>query len=325
VYLYRDGDGAVQPHVIPLRQFKDLTEARAPSLMPLLLEARNDDAALRGARAADATRTALRSRIERRRAALDTERERLDAERQDSADADALRIQGDLLYAHHAEIPPGATSFVAPEQPDITIALAPELDAKANAAAIFRRYRKAVARREHVERRSARNASEIEAAEELGWQVDRAESAALDELQDDVDRLARKPVARKGERGQPRRTALEVPLGLDARVLVGRSPRDNADLTFRVARPDDLWFHARGVPGAHVVLRIDSSRQPTSAELQSAAELAAYHSKARTAGTVPVDYTARKYVRKQQNALPGLVWYTNAKTIDVTPRAGQRT
>ena len=86
---------------------------------------------------------------------------------------------------------------------------------------------------------------------------------------------------------------------------MGRSPQNNADLTFRIARPDDLWFHARGVPGAHVVLRIDGSRAATVAELRGAAELAAYHSKARTSGLVPVDYTPRKYVRK---------------TIDVTPK-----
>jgi predicted ribosome quality control (RQC) complex YloA/Tae2 family protein len=70
------------------------------------------------------------------------------------------------------------------------------------------------------------------------------------------------------------------------------------------------------------VLRLDSARVATSGELVRAAELAAYHSKARHSEKVSVDYTERKYVRRQQNAPPGLVWYTNARTLVVAPRAG---
>lgn len=323
LFVYRDGARLVQAHVVPLRQFASLAETREPELLPALREALQSERTEGATRSADAQRASLERRVAKRRAALEAERGKLEFERGESAAAEGLREQGDLLYAHHADVPRGATSFVVPGSPGVTIPLDPELDRKANAAAIFRRYRKTVAKRGHVERRLAQNAAETQAAEELAWEVERAEDSALDELREEADRLERRAPSRSGARIQPRRTALEVPLAVDARVLVGRSPRDNADLTFRVARPDDLWFHARGVPGAHVVLRIDSLRQPTSAELQSAAELAAYHSKARTSGTVPVDYTARKYVRKQQNALPGLVWYTNAKTLDVTPRAAR--
>jgi predicted ribosome quality control (RQC) complex YloA/Tae2 family protein len=323
LFVYRDGAKLVQAHVVPLRQFASFAETREPELLSVLGEALLSERSEGATRSADARRASLEGRIAKRRAALEGERLKLELERGESAAAEGLREQGDLLYAHHAEVTRGATSFVVPGAQGVTIPLDPELDGKANAAAIFRRYRKTVAKRGHVERRLAQNAAEMQAAEELAWEVERADDSALDELRDEADRLERRAPSRSGARVQPRRTALEVPLSVDARVLVGRSPRDNADLTFRVARPDDLWFHARGVPGAHVVLRIDSLRQPTSAELQSAAELAAYHSKARTSGTVPVDYTARKYVRKQQNALPGLVWYTNAKTIDVTPRAAR--
>ena len=109
-------------------------------------------------------------------------------------------------------------------------------------------------------------------------------------------------------------------LGHDARAFVGRSPTGNAELPFRVARPDDLWFHARNIPGAHVVLRLDAPREASEAELQAAAALAAFHSKARAADKVEVDYTRRKYVRKQAGGAPGLVWYTNARTVLVAPR-----
>jgi predicted ribosome quality control (RQC) complex YloA/Tae2 family protein len=322
-FVYRDGGEVAHVHIVRLHQFPGLSETREPELLPPLMEALEADRSARGVRSAGALKASLQARVTRRREALDVERRRLDREFEDVTAADVLREQGELLYAHLAEVPGGANSFVPPSHPGLTIPLDPLLDAKENATAIFRKYRKALAKRTHVERRIAENAGEAEAAEDLAWELERAEPGALDELREDVDRLEHRPRA-VGSRGrQPRRTALEVPLGIDARILVGRSPQNNADLTFRIARPDDLWFHARGVPGAHVVLRIDSARQPTNAELRSAAELAAFHSKARTSGTVPVDYTARKYVRKQQNAMPGMVWYVNAKTIDVTPKAAQ--
>ncbi|MBV8584366.1 MAG: fibronectin-binding domain-containing protein, partial [Candidatus Eremiobacteraeota bacterium] len=94
------------------------------------------------------------------------------------------------------------------------------------------------------------------------------------------------------------------------------------DVTFRVAHPDDLWFHAQGIPGAHVVLARDDRTPPPDEDIELAAALAAFHSKARTGGKVPVDYTLRKYVRKQQKAPPGLVWYTQPTTVLVRPASG---
>ncbi len=101
--------------------------------------------------------------------------------------------------------------------------------------------------------------------------------------------------------------------------MVGRSPIENADLTFRVARPNDLWFHAKGTPGAHVILRRSDRAETPDEDLQTAAALAAYYSKARGSLAVPVDYTLRKHVRKQRAAPPGLVWYTQARTILAKP------
>ena len=321
IYLYRDEGRMVQAHVVPLAQFEHLSVEQPESMLEATLESVDTLRSLRLERDADSRRAALRARLSRQAAAIESERRDVDT-LLGTDPPERLRVEGELLYAHHAEVPPRAETFVPPSDPSITIALDPDLDAKANAAAIFKRYRKAVGRRAHAGRRLAELGARLAAVEELAWELERADPGALDELADEADRLERRSRPPKGS-PQVRRGALEVALGEDARVLVGRSPRNNAELTFRIARPDDLWFHARGVPGAHVVLRIDSSRAPTTAELRSAAELAAYHSKARTSGTVPVDYTARKYVRKQQSALPGLVWYTNAQTIDVTPRAAR--
>ncbi|MFI5389192.1 MAG: NFACT RNA binding domain-containing protein, partial [Candidatus Eremiobacterales bacterium] len=101
---------------------------------------------------------------------------------------------------------------------------------------------------------------------------------------------------------------------------VGRSPKDNERVTFTVGAPNDLWFHARGVPGAHVILKLPDPRdRPTDEQIVAAAALAAGQSRAAAASKVEVDYTQRKHVRKQGGGRPGLVWYTDFRTVLVEP------
>jgi predicted ribosome quality control (RQC) complex YloA/Tae2 family protein len=219
-------------------------------------------------------------------------------------------------------VPAGASRFVPACAPEVTIELDPELDAKANAAAIFNRYRKATTKLEHTARRLAELGASERFADELAWELERAEPETLDDVADSIERLERRKAVVRRERAR-RQKPLDVRVSDDARIYVGRSPRGNADLTFRIARPGDLWFHVRATPGAHVVLQFDSERSATADELERAAGLAAYHSKARNSDKVSVDYTERKYVRRQQNAPPGLVWYTHARTLLVAP-AGER-
>jgi predicted ribosome quality control (RQC) complex YloA/Tae2 family protein len=156
-------------------------------------------------------------------------------------------------------------------------------------------------------------------AEELLWELERTDADTLAEVAEAVERLERRKARTGTGRTQRRGKPIEVRLSDEARIYVGRSPRGNAELTFRLARPRDLWFHARNTPGAHVILHIDSGREPSAAELERAASLAAYHSKGRASERVDVDFTERKFVRRRQNAPPGLVFYTNARTIAAAP------
>jgi predicted ribosome quality control (RQC) complex YloA/Tae2 family protein len=91
-------------------------------------------------------------------------------------------------------------------------------------------------------------------------------------------------------------------------------------VTFDVGQADDVWFHARGVPGAHVILRTRGMTPPESI-IERAAQLAAWHSASRAAGAVEVDAAPRRYVRKIPNGPPGLVRYSNERTLRVTPTA----
>jgi len=103
-------------------------------------------------------------------------------------------------------------------------------------------------------------------------------------------------------------------------VLIGRSSEANDHLTLHMARPEDYWFHAHGCPGSHVVLRRGKgANEPSKATLEEVASWAAYHSKSRTAGKVPVIYTQKKYVRKPRGAKAGTVIVEREKMLMVRP------
>src|SRR5439155_26812188 len=101
-------------------------------------------------------------------------------------------------------------------------------------------------------------------------------------------------------------------------VLVGRSGRGNDALLGPESHPDDVWLHARGVPGAHVLVRSRGQPVPEPV-LRRAAALAAAHSQARGAGSVAVDFTARKHVQRVKGSRPGLVTYRGERTLHVAP------
>jgi predicted ribosome quality control (RQC) complex YloA/Tae2 family protein len=102
-------------------------------------------------------------------------------------------------------------------------------------------------------------------------------------------------------------------------ILVGRSDRENDELTHRYAAPTDLWFHAQGSPGSHVILR-GAGRSTPSRIIEMAAEAAAWFSKARSSGTVPVICAEKRHVRRPRGASPGTAVCQRSKTLFVTPK-----
>jgi hypothetical protein len=104
-------------------------------------------------------------------------------------------------------------------------------------------------------------------------------------------------------------------------ILVGRGARSNDELTYEIARPDDVWLHARDVTGAHVVLRWSQEAAPPTRDLHEAAALAAWHSRARGSVVVPVDWTRRRHVRRARGSSPGRAIVERAKTVMARPSA----
>ena len=108
-------------------------------------------------------------------------------------------------------------------------------------------------------------------------------------------------------------------------ILAGRTDADNDRLSLRMARPNDWWFHVRGMPGSHVVLQVPSGREPSNAILRQAAAVAAYHSKARAGGSVAVSATRARFVRKPRGAKPGTVQIRRETVFKVRPSLPEST
>ena len=103
-------------------------------------------------------------------------------------------------------------------------------------------------------------------------------------------------------------------------ILVGRGARDNDNLTFRVARPNDLWLHSADYPGSHVVVRREQRKEIPQRTVIEAAQLAARFSQASNDSKVVVHYTPRKFLSKPKGSAPGLVRMSSFKTILVEPK-----
>jgi predicted ribosome quality control (RQC) complex YloA/Tae2 family protein len=121
----------------------------------------------------------------------------------------------------------------------------------------------------------------------------------------------------------PRCHVYELPGGWT--VLAGKSDTDNEGLSLALARPDDWWFHVRGMPGSHVILRARKDCDPDRATLKQAAAIAAFHSKARKGGTVAVSCTQARYVTKARNAGPGTVSIRKETVLMVKPAIPEST
>jgi predicted ribosome quality control (RQC) complex YloA/Tae2 family protein len=240
-------------------------------------------------------------------------------------DAASLRRAAEALLATPS-VPTGAAEARVPDPYDpsltLTVALDPRLSAPANADRLFDKARRIERARTEVERRLADTRLALAGARSREGVV--AEARDVSDLEaEDVDtvpdgRRGRPPAraGREGEAGAATPGHYLTSRGLSIRV--GRGARENHHLTFTVARPDDLWLHARDVPGAHVILR-DVEGRAGADDLREAAEVAAFFSAAKADSAVDVHVARRKHLRPARGA-PGRVVIGHAETVRVTPR-----
>ncbi len=205
----------------------------------------------------------------------------------------------------------------------ITIRLDPALTPNQNVESYFKKYRKGRDGVELLKRRLDNTREELRHIEQIQAALKADFETARHQYEQEIRAVM--PVTGGGPSGTTVRLPYrEYRLSTGLRLLVGRDGADNDRTTFDHARPYELWFHTQQCPGSHVILKFPGkSFDPSKAEIEEAASIAAYHSKARNDSLVPVVYTKRKYVHKPRKAKPGLVTVQREKSIMVQPRAPQ--
>ncbi len=238
-------------------------------------------------------------------------------------DAEQQRIIADTLMANLYRIGKGSSECTVENIYDgtlLTIALAPDLTANENAQKYYKRYNKL--KRAQTEIKEQLKLTE-EALEYLG-SIDvalklvqtRAEVAEIKSELAAAGFITVKTV--KNKMPQAKSVPTVIKLSEDTTLYIGKNNKQNDYVTFSVGSGSDLWFHTKNIPGSHVILKT-TLPQPQTEDIQTAANLAAYFSKARGGSNVPVDYTLRKFVKKPSGAKPGFVIYTNQNTYYATP------
>jgi len=230
-----------------------------------------------------------------------------------------LRGTGDLILAHMKRVPKGIAEVSLPgfDGEEVTVTLDPALAPQENAARYYDRAGRAERARERLPALIRKSEKKESALAKLSDRVG-AGTASEEEIRQALPERELRARTPEGESipGLPYRV-YRTSGGLEVRV--GRGSGSNDDLTFRHSRPDDIWLHARDSAGAHVILRWEARGAPPARDLQEAAVLAAVNSKARTSGSVPVDWTPRKHVRKPRKSAPGSVVPDRVKTLFVEP------
>ncbi len=253
---------------------------------------------------------------------------------QQSDRADEYRQQADLLMAHLQDWEPGMKLINLPDFDTgnpVTINLEPEKNAVQNAQSLYKRHQKLKRARTAVEPLLKEVKAEIEYLEQVEAAITLLSDAndQIDKYQTAEDLEALKEIReeliqqRYLEPESGRRSSTEVPSTNFHRyrtpsgfeLLIGRNNRQNDQLTFRLAGDYDLWFHAQEIPGSHVLLRLEPGAVPDVADLQFAADFAAYYSRSRQSEQVSVVYTEPKHVYKPRGAKPGIAIYKQERIL----------
>jgi predicted ribosome quality control (RQC) complex YloA/Tae2 family protein len=258
---------------------------------------------------------------------------RLDRERFE--DPDRFKRYGDLILANLATAQQDGSSvsltdYYDPEQRMIQIDIPPGRTLQQAAADFFSLYQKARRAKATIEEREASVAKEIARLQALIERLEREPGRhQLGQVREVAARHLKIPGidgATKRERGG----AVSPAIGRrffstdGYEIVVGRNDRENDQLTFKLARPADLWLHAADYPGSHVVVRNPARGEVPMRTILEAAEIAAFYSQAKNESKAAVHYTQRKFISKPPRAKPGLVRLSSFKSVLVEPRCKAR-
>lgn len=246
------------------------------------------------------------------------------AELKSCADREKLRISAELINANLYRLEKGALYYDLENYYDnnniMRIKADPSKSPSANAQKYFKDYRKAKTAEQLLVGLIAESEQELAYLETVADSLERASTQAeIDEIRNE---LAISGFVKNRNKSN-QKTAKSLPpveyrTSDGFRVLVGRNNVQNDKLSLKTASKSDMWLHTQKIPGSHVIILSDN-REISDEAIVEAAEIAAYHSKARFAKLVPVDYTLVKNLKKPQGAPPGKVIYNTYYSVNVTP------
>ena len=260
------------------------------------------------------TATTARDRVRRKLAAQEKE---LTA----CLDRDHLRICGELITANLYRMERGQSRLTAQNYydencADVDIPLDVRLSPQENAARYFKQYAKAKTAEKYLTAQLQRGGEELQYLESVLQELAQAESEQ--DFNDIRTELTDGGYLRGRGKKQPGFQRASKPREFRSsaglRILVGRNNRQNDRLTTKDADKRDIWLHTQKIHGSHVIIRAEDTT-PDDETLYEAACLAAYYSQSRDGGKVPVDYALAKFVKKPRGAMPGMVIYTDYKTL----------
>jgi predicted ribosome quality control (RQC) complex YloA/Tae2 family protein len=280
------------------------------------------------ATASDTTAAGARSHLRKQISQREKLQQQLERDLATHADAEDHKRIGDLLLANTNAKRSGdlvqLIDYFAEGEPVIDVSVDQNSTLPEEAARRFARFAKSKRARQEIKKR----------LDSLKTEIDKlhTQQATLEQIiaGGDQDALAKfiassssRPASAPGAKRKPDEKIAGVRRYLSAdgyEILVGRAARDNDHLTFKVAKPYDLWLHAADYPGSHVIVRNPTRKEIPHRTIIEAAQLTAWFSHAREDTKVPVHYTQRKFLSKPKGAAPGLVRMSSFKTITVEPQ-----
>jgi len=241
-------------------------------------------------------------------------------------DRDTLRIKGELLTAYLYMVEKGASVFTAEnfydENKPMEIAIDPTLTPAENAQRYFKQYNKQKRTFAALEDQILKNLEDQDYLDSVAIAMETiTDEADIAEIRAELasQGFAKRRTDSKSKKAQQSAKPLHYVSADGFDIYVGKNNTQNDNLTLRTASSGDIWMHTKDIPGSHVII-ITGGREVPADTIMEGANLAAYHSKARNSAQVPVDYVAKKHVRKPNGAKPGFVIYDNHKTVYITPK-----
>ena len=320
-YYYPAADGTPKQYAFcPIRQYGGCEQAASfAALMDAyyIVKDRRDAMRQKG-QAVRKTITNLCQRLRRKMAAQEQELEK-------TYDRERLRQLGDILTANLHRITKGQTAveaedFYDEEMKTVEIPLSPLLSPQQNAAKYYKDYARMKTAEKELTRQLELGRQELDYLESVLEELNRADTdAQLEEIRQELQAggYLRGDSGKKRMR-QPKSDFMRFVSTDGYPIYVGRNNRQNEELTFHLARKDDIWLHAQKVHGCHVIIAC-SGTQPPDDTVTQAAQLAAYYAESTGGQNVPVDVTPVKQVKKAPGGKPGMVIYHTYRTIIVNP------